>query len=146
MGKGIREGMKLGRTREGTVFDVVTAAMLIIMWVVSMWLVSHRGADIEQLVVNCGIATATVPVMLLAAYRPAFINVPVVITTLAQLRLLIRMERIAALEVMAMLFGMNLAIAFDGSEKVVLAVVMAACAMIVATMACGVFMINKRGN
>ncbi len=146
MRKDIREGMKLGRTCEGTVFDVVAAVLLVIMWAVSMWLVSHRDADIDQLVINCGIATATVPLMLLAAYRPALINVPVVITTLAQLRLLIRMERIAALEVIAMLFGMNIVIAFDGSEKIVLTVVMAACAMIVATMICGVFMINKRGN
>lgn len=146
MDKDIREGMKLGRTREGTVFEVVAALLIIIMWATSAWLVSHRGADIEQQVINCGMATAAVLVVLFTAYRPDLINFPVVITTPAQLRLLVRLRRIAALEVIAMFFGVNLAIALDGSDKTLLAVVMAISAVMLATVVCGVFMVNKCGN
>ena len=146
MEKDIREGMKLGRTCEGTVFEVVATLLIVIMWATSAWLVSHRSVDIEQQVINCGMATATVLVMLFTAYRPGLINFPVVITTPAQLRLLVRLERIAALEVIAMFFGVNLAMALDGSDKTLLAVVMVISAVILATMVCGAFMINKRGN
>ncbi len=146
MEKDIREGMKLGRTCEGTVFEVVATLLIVIMWATSAWLVSHRGADIELQVINCGMATAAVLALLFAAYRPGLINFPVVIKTPAQLRLLIRLGRIAALEVIAMFFGVNLAIALDGSDKTLLAVVMAISAVILATEVCGAFMINKRGN
>lgn len=117
MKEDIREDMKLGRTREGTIFEIVSALLIIIMWVVSMRLVSSHGADKEQMVINCVIATASVFAMLLASYRPAFLNIPVTITTPAQLRLLIRLERIAALEVIAILFGINLAMALTVEKR-----------------------------
>lgn len=146
MDKDIREGMKLGRTREGTVFEVVAAVLIIIMWVMSLWLIERYGADVMEQVVNGLIATIAAPIVLFAAYRPAHINVPAVMTNAVQVRLAVRLVRIVALEVIAMVISMNIAMAFDPSGQALILCIMAACAVMMVTLIYGVIRINKHGE
>ena len=112
--------MKVNRTKEGTIFELICGLLILVMWIVAFALfknspdtvpthfdiagnVDATGDKIVLLVMAVvgTIATATV---LLAAYKPdKAINIPFTVSSPAQYTKVVRMARLLAVE-MALLF------------------------------------------
>lgn len=91
-----RANIKVSRTLEGTVFEVVCAVIMIAMWGMALTQPSERIMDwlIEGLV-----GTVITVVELITVYKPDYINMPFPITNVAQVALTIRMVRVMAVEI-----------------------------------------------
>lgn len=105
--------IKVHRTLEGTVFEIVFAIIAVIVWGVIIWLV-HRAPDIVPThfdasgnpnaygtpvgaTIPCIILTIAAIVMMVLAYFPRHINMPFKITNIQQVELAIRQLRIAGI-------------------------------------------------
>ena len=84
--------MKVNRTLEGTIFEIVVAAILIVSWVI---IIMNRDNLPAWFPLSQCIITSLVSLgMMVAAYFPNSINMPVQINTPRQYALAIRMVRI----------------------------------------------------
>ena len=105
--------IKVHRTTEGTVFEVVFAIVAIVVWGIIIWLV-HQAPDIVPthfdasgkpnaygspigITIPCIIVTIVAIGCMAVAYFPRFINLPVSITNIRQVELTIRSVRVAAI-------------------------------------------------
>lgn len=87
-----RPAVKVNRTLEGTIFEIVVAAILIVSWVI---IIMNRNNLPAWFPLSQCIITSLVSLgMLVAAYFPNSINMPVQINTPRQYALAIRMVRI----------------------------------------------------
>lgn len=105
--------IKVHRTLEGTVLEIVFAIVAIVVWGIIIWLV-HRAPDIVPThfdasgnpnaygspigaTIPCVILTIAAIVMMVLAYFPRHINMPFEITNIQQVKLTIRQLRIAGI-------------------------------------------------
>lgn len=87
-----RPAVKVNRTLEGTIFEIIVAAILIVSWVIIIINLNNLPASFPF--AQC-ITTSVVSLCLMAAaYFPNSINMPVQINTPRQYALAIRMVRI----------------------------------------------------
>lgn len=95
--------VKMPRTMESTVFEIVAAVLIVAMWVVTVFLMSGTKGDVhEKFLIQAAIATVAVGFSLFSAYYPEFINVNNKYLskkkTTKQYKVLCRMARVLALE------------------------------------------------
>lgn len=105
--------VKVHRTLEGTVLEIVFAIVAIIVWGIIIWLV-HRAPDIVPthfdasgnpnaygtpagVAIPCVILTMVAISMMVIAYFPRHINMPFEITNIRQVELVIRQLRIVGI-------------------------------------------------
>lgn len=87
-----RPAVKVNRTLEGTIFEIVVAAILIVSWVI---IIMNRNNLPAWFPLSQCIITSLVSLgMMVSAYFPNSINMPVQINTPRQYALAIRMVRI----------------------------------------------------
>lgn len=87
-----RPAVKVNRTLEGTIFEIVVAAILIVSWVIIIMNLNNLPAWFP--LTQCIITSLVSLGMMVAAYFPNSINMPVQINTPRQYALAIRMVRI----------------------------------------------------
>lgn len=87
-----RPTVKVNRTLEGTIFEIVVAAILIVSWVIIIMNLDNLPAWFP--LTQCIITSLVSLGMMVAAYFPNSINMPVQINTPRQYALAIRMVRI----------------------------------------------------
>ena len=87
-----RPAVKVNRTLEGTIFEIVVAAILIVSWVIIIMNLDNLPAwfPLPQCIITSLVSLG----MMVAAYFPNSINMPVQINTPRQYALAIRMVRI----------------------------------------------------
>ena len=90
-----RPAVKVNRTLEGTIFEIVVAAILIVSWVIIIMNRNNLPASFPF--TQCITVSVVSLGMLIAAYFPNSINMPVQINTPRQYALAIRMVRIIGL-------------------------------------------------
>jgi uncharacterized membrane protein len=110
--------IKVHRTTEGTIFEVAFAILAVVVWGLVIWMIS-RAPDVIAthfdghgrpnsygspwgLLVPCGIMTVVGIGLLVVAYFPHLINMPVEVKTPRQYELAIRSTRILALILLLM--------------------------------------------
>lgn len=105
--------IEVHRTNEGTIFEVAFAILAVTVWALIIWMLSKAPDVIAThfdgngrpngygspwgLLVPCIITTVVGTGLLVVAYRPHLINMPVEMKNLRQYELAIRSTRIAAL-------------------------------------------------
>lgn len=87
-----RPAVKVNRTLEGTIFEIVVAAILIVSWVIII--MNRNNLPAWFPLTQCIITSLVSLGMMVAAYLPNSINMPVQINTPRQYALAIRMVRI----------------------------------------------------
>lgn len=107
------KSVKVHRTTEGTIFEIVFAIVAIIVWGIIIWLI-HRAPDIVPthfdasgkpndygpaagIAIPCAIITLIAIGVMVTAYFPRYINVPYKITNIRQVEYTIRGLRIAGI-------------------------------------------------
>ena len=112
--------MKVNRTKEGTMFEIVCGVLILVMWIVAFVLYknspdivpTHFNAtgnvdatgDKITIIVMAIVGTFVTMFALLAAYKPdKAINIPFTVSNTAQYTKMIRMVRVIAVEI-AILF------------------------------------------
>lgn len=110
--------VKVHRTLEGTVFEIVFAIVAIVVWGIIIWLV-HRAPDIVPthfdasgnpnaygspvgITIPCIILTIAAISLMVLAYFPQHINMPVNITNIRQVEMTIRSTRVAAITLLVL--------------------------------------------
>ena len=108
-----KQKIKVNRTKEGTIFELAFLVLAVVVWVVVIMMLKNAPSVIAThfdahgtpngygspwgLLVPCIITTVTGAGLLLGAYFPHALNMPVEVKTPRQYELLIRMTRIAAI-------------------------------------------------
>ncbi len=108
-----KQKIKVNRTKEGTVFEIAFAMLAVIVWALIIWMLikapdvvaTHFDAHGRPnsygspwgLVIPCIITTVVGAGLLVVAYHPHLINMPVEMKTPRQYELGIRSTRVAAL-------------------------------------------------
>ena len=87
-----RPAVKVNRTLEGTIFEIVVAAILIVSWVIII--INRNNLPASFPFAQCIVTSLVSLGMMVAAYFPNSINMPVQINTPRQYALAIRMVRI----------------------------------------------------
>lgn len=87
-----RPAVKVNRTLEGTIFEIVVAAILIVSWVIII--INRNNLPASFPFAQCIITSVVSLCLMAAAYFPNSINMPVQINTPRQYALAIRMVRI----------------------------------------------------
>lgn len=110
--------VKVHRTLEGTVFEIVFAIVAIVVWGIIIWLV-HRAPDIVPthfdasgnpnaygspvgITIPCIILTIAAISLIVLTYFPRYINMPVNITNICQVEMTIRSTRVAAITLLVL--------------------------------------------
>ena len=110
--------IKVYRTTEATVFEVAFAIVAIVVWGIIIWLV-HRAPDIVPthfdasgnpnaygspvgITIPCIILTIAAISLIVLAYFPRHINMPVNITNICQVEMTIRSTRVAAITLLVL--------------------------------------------
>ena len=118
------KNVKVHRTTEGTIFEVVFIIVAIVVWGLIIWMV-HQAPDIVPthfdgsgkpnaygspagITIPCIILTIVAIGLMVTAYYPRLINTPMKITNIRQVELSIRMTRVMGITLLLM----TLAIAY----------------------------------
>lgn len=105
--------IRVGRTLEGTIFEIIAAVLIVIMWVVTFILWSRSPESVpthfgvtgtadaygnrSAMLIMAAVGTLVTVIMLVSAYSPSkTINMPVNVRTPRQFMIVIRMTRILA--------------------------------------------------
>ena len=108
-----KQKIKVNRTKEGTVFEIAFVMLAVVVWALIIWMLC-KAPDVVAthfdgrghpngygspwgLVIPCIITTVVGAGLLLVAYHPHLINMPVEMKTPQQYELGIRSTRVAAL-------------------------------------------------
>ena len=108
-----KKKIKVNRTKEGTVFEIAFVMLAVVVWALIIWMLC-KAPDVVAthfdgrghpngygspwgLVIPCVITTVVGAGLLLVAYHPHLINMPVEMKTPRQYELGIRSTRVAAL-------------------------------------------------
>lgn len=108
-----KQKIKVNRTKEGTVFEIAFVMLAIVVWALIIWMIC-KAPDVVAthfdgrghpngygspwgLVIPCIITTVVGAGLLVVAYHPHLINMPVEMKTPRQYELGIRSTRVAAL-------------------------------------------------
>ena len=108
-----KQKIKANRTKEGTIFELAFLVLAVVVWVVVIMMLKNAPSVIAThfdahgnpngygspwgLLVPCIITTVVGAGLLVVAYFPHLINMPVEVKTIRQYKLAIRSTRIAAL-------------------------------------------------
>ena len=108
-----KEKIKVCRTTEGTVFEIIFLMMLITVWtlLIIFWnqapdtIPTHFGPDGKPndwgsktgILFPCGVTSLTGLVLMIIAYYPHKVNIPVTVSTPRQWTLVVRMTRFMGL-------------------------------------------------
>lgn len=115
-----RPSVIVHRTKEGLVFEVISAVLIVLLWVIAVVLFlhspekvpTHFGADLEAnaigsksvLLIMAAVGTFTTILMLVSAYFPhKMVNMPFEVTDVRQYAPIVQMTRVLAIET-ALLF------------------------------------------
>ena len=108
--------VKVHRTTEAIIFEMAFAIVTVIVWGIIIWMI-HRAPDIVPthfdasgkpnaygspagIAIPCIIMTIAGVILMVLAYFPRFINMPVKISNIRQVELAIRSTRIAAITIL----------------------------------------------
>lgn len=96
--------IKVNRTSEGNIFEMITVVILVVMWIViSLIIMKDRADDVRELVLNGAGGTIAAVLCLIAAYFPdRMINMPFRIRNIRQYYIMARMTRTLAFEITLM--------------------------------------------
>ncbi len=112
------KNVKVHRTTEGTIFEVVFIIVAIVVWGLIIWMV-HQAPDIVPthfdgsgkpnaygspagITIPCIILTIVAIGLMVTAYYPRLINTPMKITNIRQVELSIRMTRVMGITLLLM--------------------------------------------
>jgi uncharacterized membrane protein len=115
-----RPSVIVHRTKEGLVFEVISAVLIVLLWVIAVVLFlhspekvpTHFGANLEAnaigsksvLLIMAVVGTFTTILMLVSAYFPhKMVNMPFEVTDVRQYAPIVQMTRVLAIEI-ALLF------------------------------------------
>jgi len=114
--------VKVGRTLEGTIFEIVFLVLAVLLWAFIVLLLKHAPSSVPMhydlhgnvdgwgspmnAVFPCLLTTVVGICLLLCAYFPHTVNIPVEVKTPRQVALVVRMVRIMALEMLLLTFCM----------------------------------------
>ena len=115
-----RPSVKVNRTKEGLVFEVISAVFLVLLWVIAIVLFlhspekvpTHFGADMEAdaigsrsvMLIMAAVGTFITILMLVSAYFPhKMVNMPFEVTDVRQYVPIVQMTHVLAIEI-ALLF------------------------------------------
>jgi len=142
--------MKIYRTTEGTIFEIVCAAILIILWIiVGCYCFGSQanltsGARTSVLTVAV-LGTLAVIITLVSAYKPEqMINLPIRLKSPRQFETAVRLTRIVAIEeALILLCAVPLA-AHPDQKALYQTLVYCLAGVLIATVLVGTFLIFKR--
>ena len=120
--------VKVHRTAEGTIFEIVTAVLLIVLWVLTVVLWQKSAPTIanhfdltgtpdgfgsrNHMFVTAVVGTVSTMLLLVSAYFPRHINLPVGIGNIRQATTAVRMVRVLAVTVALLFIGIPLSMTF----------------------------------
>lgn len=109
------EAVHVGRSREGTSFEIASGLLVIVAWVIA--LASHLffgtdGSVNYSLIFTWSIITLMVAILLIQAYKPGAIAEMGNLTNMKQVRIAIRASRILALVLALALVGYCISVKF----------------------------------
>lgn len=116
--------IKVHRTTEGTIFEIVAALLLVVLWVLTVVLWQKSNPTIathfdltgtpdgfgsrNHMFVTAVAGTISTVLLLVSAYFPRFINLPVGISNIRQAATAVRMVRVLAVTVALLFIGIPL--------------------------------------
>lgn len=92
------EQVKVGRTLEGTIIEVLAVILLAIAWVIGLTKHQFSGAMGEKLLGICIVFSIAIVVLLVTCYFPKYFNHSRQLRNMRQVMLSIRMSRVLAIE------------------------------------------------
>ena len=115
-----KEKIKVYRTTEGTIFEIIFLVVLITVWtlLITYWhqapdiIPTHFGIDGQPndwgsksgILIPCGITSLTGLVLMITAYFPHKVNIPVTVSSPRQWPLVVRMTRCIGLMMLVLTF------------------------------------------
>jgi len=115
-----KEKIKVYRTTEGTIFEIIFLVVLITVWtlLITYWhqapdiIPTHFGIDGQPndwgsksgILIPCGITSLTGLVLMILAYFPHKVNIPVTVSSPRQWPLVVRMTRCMGLMMLVLTF------------------------------------------
>lgn len=140
-----RPSVKVHRTQEGLVFEVISTVLIVLLWVIAVVLFlhspekvpAHFGTDLEAnamgsrsvLLIMAAIGTFTTILLLISAYFPhKMVNMPFEITDVRQYAPVVQMTRVLAIEI-ALLF-ISIVIMMGAYSKSVLPKILLLCVFV----------------
>lgn len=105
--------IKLERTKEGTIFEIVSLVLISIMWTIIMVVLNQSGeaaaTDTHNIITNGLTGTGAALLCLFSAYFPGdMINLPFKIKRPAQYIMMARMARTLAVEIVLLFIALIL--------------------------------------
>lgn len=130
-GKNSQPPIKVNRTKEGTIFEIITVVVLIVLWVLTVLLYRHAPEQVpvhygyhmnpdtmgsrSSLIVMAVFGTFCSVMMLISAYYPdKAVNLPYTITQPEQYVYIVRMVRLLAVEVALLFLGIVIMMGTSG--------------------------------
>lgn len=120
--------IKVHRTTEGTIFEIVAALLLVVLWVLTVVLWQKSDPVVathfdlsgtpdgfgsrNHMFVTAVAGTLSTVLLLVSAYFPRHINLPVGISNIRQAAIAVRMVRVLAVTVALLFIGIPLSMAF----------------------------------
>ena len=92
------EQVKVGRTREGTIMEVLAILLLAVTWTIGLTKHQSASATGEGLLAKCIVFSIIVVVLLVASYFPKFFSNSHELSNMRQVLLTVRMIRVLAIE------------------------------------------------
>lgn len=140
-----RPSVKVHRTQEGLMFEVISTVLIVLLWVIAVVLFlhspekvpTHFGTDLEAnamgsrsvLLIMAAIGTFTTILLLISAYFPhKMVNMPFEITDVRQYASVVQMTRVLAIEI-ALLF-ISIVIMMGAYSKSVLPKILLLCVFV----------------
>ena len=140
-----RPSVKVHRTQEGLMFEVISTVLIVLLWVIAIVLFlhspekvpTHFGTDLEAnamgsrsvLLIMAAIGTFTTILLLISAYFPhKMVNMPFEITDVRQYAPVVQMTRVLAIEI-ALLF-ISIVIMMGAYSKSVLPKILLLCVFV----------------
>ncbi len=118
-----KEKIKVYRTTEGTIFEIIFLVVLITVWtlLITYWhqapdiVPTHFGPDGKPndwgskigILFPCGVTSLTGLVLMIIAYFPHKVNIPVTVSTPQQWTLVVRMTRCMGLMMLVLTFAIG---------------------------------------
>lgn len=140
-----RPSVKVHRTQEGLMFEVISTVLIVLLWVIAVVLFlhspekvpTHFGTDLEAnamgsrsvLLIMAATGTFTTILLLISAYFPhKMVNMPFEITDVRQYAPVVQMTRVLAIEI-ALLF-ISIVIMMGAYSKSVLPKILLLCVFV----------------
>lgn len=94
------DSVHVGRTREGTVFEIITGALVAAAWVIALasrHFIGDGGEILYREIFDMVMLTSCIAFLLIDVYTPSFLFLAGKLTNVKQVGLAVRMDRILAL-------------------------------------------------